>query len=166
MNTRVPPDPEPSAAGPWQDLPLQEFLTYRLARLNATLNRQATAILQAQGPLRLAEWRVLALLAAHGEINGRRLTEIAGIDPGLASRTLAALQERRLIDVRRDPGDRRSVKAGLTAEGSLIHARLLPLMRARQQRLMASLAPADREAVFRIVDTLMAAAEPDVAVAE
>jgi DNA-binding MarR family transcriptional regulator len=137
------------------ELPLQSFLTYRLARLNAMLNRQAGRILNQHGPLKIPEWRILSLLAAHGELNGRRIGEITGLDAGLASRTLFALEQRGLTACSRRADDRRTLWACLTPAGSDLHARIRPLMQARQERLLAALSPEERVGIFRMVDKLM-----------
>jgi DNA-binding MarR family transcriptional regulator len=145
------------------DLPLQSFLTYRLARLNAALNRQAGQILQKNGPLKIPEWRLIALLAVHGEMNGRMIGDIAGLDAGLASRTLHGLEQRGLIACHRRGEDRRTVWARLTPEGDALHARIRPQMQHRQERLLAALVPEERLAVFRIVEKLMLSVEGDLA---
>lgn len=150
------------AAADRDELPLQSFLTYRLARLNAMLNRQAGRILQQHGPLKIPEWRVLALIAAHGEMNGRMIGEIAGLDAGLASRTLFALEQRGLTVCSRRADDRRTLWACLTPEGSDLYTRIRPLMQARQERLLAALSPEERVGIFRIVDKLMTSVEADL----
>lgn len=144
------------------ELPLQSFLTYRLARLNAMLNRQAGRILQQNGQLKIPEWRILALLAAHGELNGRMIGEIAGLDAGLASRTLFALEQRGLTVFSRRADDRRTLWACLTPAGSDLYARIRPLMQARQERLLATLSPEERVGIFRIIDKLMTSVEADL----
>lgn len=148
------------------DLPLQSFLTYRLARLNAALNRQAGQILQKNGPLKIPEWRLIALLAVYGEMNGRMISDIAGLDAGLASRTMHGLKQRGLIACNRRGEDRRTVWAKLTLDGAALHARIRPLMQQRQERLLAALTPEERLAVFRIVDKLMRCVESDLSAGE
>lgn len=143
------------------DLPLQSFLTYRLARLNAMLNRQAGGLLQKHGSLKIPEWRVLSLLVAHGDLNGRMIGEIAGLDAGLISRTLHALEQRGLVTSERREDDRRTLWAALTPAGRALYDRIRPLMQARQQRLLAALSPDERVIVFRVVDKLMDAVEAD-----
>ncbi len=141
------------------ELPLQRFLTYRLSRLNAKLNRQAGAILRHASGLKLPEWRVIALLAAHGELNASWIGETAGTDPGLLSRTFRALETRGLILARRSQDDRREVYFTLTRAGRKIHDETIQHMRARQKHLLGALDPAEQAAVFRIVDKLEMAAE-------
>jgi DNA-binding MarR family transcriptional regulator len=143
------------------ELPLQRFLTYRLSILTSKLNRQAGAILAKANGLKLTEWRIIALLAVNGELSGVRIAEIAGIDPGLLSRTIFALEERQLVKSARSSSDRRVVLVTLTRQGRSIYDKTLPLMRARQARLLANLTTAERALMFSIVEKLEIAADVD-----
>lgn len=139
--------------------PLQLFVTYRLSTLSAKLNRQAGAVLKQAGKLRVPEWRILALLAVHGEMTASEITDIAALDPGLISRAFRALELRDLIIVRRSDADRRSVYVSLTKTGSALHAKVLPIMQKRQRHLMGALTVQERTMFLRIIDRLQIAAE-------
>lgn len=136
------------------ETPLHRFLTYRLSRLNSKLNRQAAATLKKASGLKLPEWRVIALLATHGELNARWIGETTGADPGLLSRTFRALELKELINARRSDEDRREVYFTLTRKGRQVHDKTIPHMRARQSTLLGSLSPSEQVAVFRIIDKL------------
>jgi DNA-binding MarR family transcriptional regulator len=142
--------------------PLQRFLTYRLSTLTAKLNKQASAVLAKASGLKLTEWRVIALLALNGEMSGVRIAEVAGIDPGLLSRTLFTLEGRQLVRTRRSPADRRVVLATLTRQGRSTYDKTLPHMRARQAHLLESLTAAERTMIFAVVEKLEIAAEKDI----
>lgn len=138
--------------------PLQLFLTYRLATLNARLNRQAGQLLRRAGQLKIPEWRVIALLASNGPMNGRRIGDIAGLDAGLVSRTFLSLGKRGLIVLRRDEDDRRIAVAALTEAGRALFEKVRPIMAARQERLLGALSGDERTMVFGIIDKLSIAA--------
>jgi DNA-binding MarR family transcriptional regulator len=143
------------------EIPLQRFLTYRLSTLTSKLNRQASVILAKASGLKLTEWRVIALLALNGEMNGARIAEIGGIDPGLLSRTLFALEKRQLVKSGRSSSDRRVLLVRLTRQGRNTYDKTLPHMRARQAHLLDSLTGAERSMIFAIVEKLEIAAEAD-----
>ncbi|MEH2626447.1 DNA-binding MarR family transcriptional regulator [Bradyrhizobium sp. AZCC 1719] len=140
-------------------LPLQRFLTYRLSRLNAKLNRQAVATLKKTCDLKLPEWRLISLLATYGERNGRWIGDTAEIDPGLLSRTFRSLELRNLISARRDEEDRREVYFALTRKGRQLYEKTHPNMQARQQALFAALDAHEQSAIFKIIDKLEIAAD-------
>ena len=137
-----------------EDVPFEQFLTYRLLTLTSRLNRQAMKILEAHSDLRLPEWRCLAMIGRHRMQNVNRISEIAGMDRGLVSRAIQGLVTKGYVLAERDTDDRRIVRATLTVAGSAIYSEMLPVMRQRQRRLLAALTPNDRKAVYRIIDRL------------
>lgn len=141
------------------DRPLQLFITYRLSVLSTKLNRQSNRVLKKAGNLRVPEWRILAILNLHGEMNGTRLADLANVDPGLVSRSLRALEARGLIATRRSDDDRRNAFTSATAAGRALHAKVLPAMQRRQQYLLSVLTAEERAAFLRITDKLQIAAE-------
>ena len=141
------------------DRPLQLFITYRLSMLSGKLNRQANRVLKKAGNLRVPEWRILALLNLHGEMNGSRIADLVNVDPGLVSRSLRALEARGLIATRRSDDDRRNALTSLTAAGRALHAKVLPAMQRRQQYLLSVLTADERAALLRITDKLQIAAD-------
>ena len=141
------------------DRPLQLFITYRLSTLSGMLNRQAGALLKKVGDLRVPEWRILALLNLHGEMNGSRIADLVSADPGLVSRSLRSLELRGLISTRRSDDDRRSAFVMLTHAGRALHAKVLPAMQRRQHYLLSALTTEERAVFQRITDKLQIAAE-------
>lgn len=139
--------------------PLQLYVTYRLSTLSAKLNRQAGFVLKRAGNLRVPEWRILALLSLHGEMNGSAITELAGFDPGQISRIFRALETRGLISVRRTDDDRRSAYMSLTRTGRALHAKVLPAMQRRQEQLLGALTRQERSTFLRVIDKLQVAAD-------
>jgi DNA-binding MarR family transcriptional regulator len=139
--------------------PLQLYVTYRLSTLSAQLNRQAGYVLKRAGNLRVPEWRILAMLSLHGEMNGSAIVDLVGFDPGQISRIFRALEARGLISVRRTDDDRRSAYMSLTRAGRALHAKVLPAMQQRQEHLLAALTPQERATFLRVIDKLQVAAE-------
>lgn len=148
---------EPMSIG--DGLPLQRFLTYRLSRLHSKLNRQTAALLRRAGDLKVPEWRIISLLAAYGELNGRWIGDVTGADPALLSRTFGSLASRKLIIDRRAEDDRREVYFKLTRKGWQVYEKTIPGMRARQRTLLDTLDAHERSAIFTIIDKLEIAAD-------
>jgi len=138
--------------------PLQQFLTFQLARLHSLLNKQASAVLKKASGLKLPEWRVLSLLATYGELNAARIGEITGTDRGLLSRTFRAMELAGLIEARRLEDDRREVHVRLTEKGKKVFNKTLPFMQERQQFLLDSLDQREQQLAFKIIDKLQIAA--------
>ena len=141
--------------------PLENLLTFRLIRFNAALNRQSMRLLRKTGNLNIPAWRIVSFLAAHGPMTGRQLAEISGLDAGLTSRCLKELTQRNLVICERRDGDRRASWTRLTDEGLSLEAKVRPVMRARHDRLLASLDATEREQIFIILEKLRAAVLQD-----
>ena len=147
-------EPNENPAGSLDDLPLQDFLTYRLLTLTNRLNRQATKILSREADLRLPEWRCMGLLLANGPVSVARMTELSGMDKGLISRSLTSLTDKGFVITVRPRDDRRTLVASLTKSGKRQAEKILPVMQGRQRHLLAALSPDDRAATYRIIDQL------------
>lgn len=146
-------------AGPEVDLPVQQFLTYRLSRVQAKLNAQASALLRRYAGLTLVQWRVIALIGAAGETRPSDLTRTATLDKGQLSRSLKQLVEDGYVASRTDESDHRAHLLKLTAKGREVFDSTLPKMRERQRRLRAELSEQDLAALHRAFDALELAAD-------
>lgn len=135
-------------------LPLERFVTFALLRLTNRLNRQAMHMVSEASNLRLPEWRCLALVCAGDGVTLAEIVERTGLDGGLITRSAQGLVEKGFLLVARDTKDRRIVRATATAQGMRLYRQVLPVMQARQARLLGALTEADRSALYRIVDRL------------
>ena len=139
--------------------PLTQFLTYRILRLHHALNAQAVAILTEVSGISLGQWRILAMVGSGGALTARDVARRTGFDPAFISRTVRSLEETGFLRTARSDVDRRVMTLELTARGAELHDRTLPFMQARQEALLAALAPEERDAIFRIIDKLERAAQ-------
>ena len=141
------------------DLPLRQFLTYRLNRLHARLNAQAIRYLGKHADVTLTEWRAIALMGDLGPTTLTGLSREGQLDKGLLSRTIKSLIKRKIIQARQDSDDQRVQQLRLTRKGQTLFKHLLPRMQARQRFLRSALQPDEVETLFRIFDKLDRAAE-------
>lgn len=139
-----------------EDVPFEQFLTYRLLTLTGRLNRQAIKLLEANSDLRLPEWRCLAMIGRDRSLPANKISELAGMDRGLISRSMQGLVRKGYVISDRDEKDRRMIRARLTSDGQKLYEHILPIMQQRQKRLLGALTASDRKAVFRIIERLSA----------
>ena len=140
------------------DYELQQFLTYRIARLHMKLNAQAKRILKNTCRLGLSEWRVLALIGSKTASSSREITSEASIDPALLSRTIKKLEARGLVTTAKTPEDLRVLALKLTPQGVRVYEETIPHMRSRQRRLQDSLTRFQADEFVKIIDQLETAA--------
>ena len=142
-----------------EDIPLPDFLTYRISKVQAKLNAQASAILSKYAGLTLSQWRVLALVGDAGETRMSDVARGAALDKGLVSRNLKVLVEKGLILTRQDHEDHRIQHLCLTAEGVEVFHTTLPKMRLRQNHLKSAVPPTELEALYSALEKLEQAAD-------
>ena len=135
------------------------FVTFRLARLQSSLNAQATALLKSKSGLSLVEWRLIQTLRM---IENASLTEIADhvqMDKGQLSRKIKAMVEKGLLRAETDKQDQRVQHLTLTPKAEELSARMMPYMEARQQRLLADVSAADLAVFYSVVGKIEAASK-------
>ena len=140
------------------DIPLQQFLTYRISRVQAKLNAQANDLLRRHAGLTLSQWRILALLGAVGQTRLTDLARIAALDKGLLSRNLKVMIAEGFVTSKQDDLDHRIQHLTLTSKGLDLFDATLPKMRARQHHLRASLTSKELEMLYSAMDKLELAA--------
>ncbi|MCG6902345.1 MAG: MarR family winged helix-turn-helix transcriptional regulator [Rhodobacter sp.] len=140
-------------------LPLHQFLTYRISRVQAKLNAQATRLLRQTSGITLTQWRVIALVGAAGKTRLSDLAKEAALDKGLLSRNVKTLVRQKVVAAQMDDADHRAQILSLTPKGQEIFERTLPVTRARQQKLREGISEDDLRAFRRVLDHLEIAAE-------
>jgi len=142
-----------------QNQPLHQFLTYRLSRVQAKLNAQASALLSRDAGLTLSKWRILALAGAAGQTRLSELARIAALDKGLLSRNLKIMVEDGLVNSKQDDIDHRVQHLSLTPIGQSLFDETLPKMSARQSKLRENLSPQELKILYSALDKLEIASE-------
>jgi DNA-binding MarR family transcriptional regulator len=113
------------------------------------------------------EWRVLSFLAENEGVLSSELAERAMLDRARTSRTLTLLADKKLIERRPKPNDRREVQMYLSEAGRRVHGDIFPRIRAINQTLVAELSASERAVLDRMVgeiqrraDAMLAGAPP------
>ncbi len=141
------------------DMPLRQYLTLRISRVQAKLNAQATRMLRETSGITLTQWRVIALVGSAGETRLSTIARETALDKGLLSRSLKTLMADGVVLGTTDEHDHRVQILTLTDKGQAIFAKTLPVTRARQTRLRAGLSEEELRVFREVLDKIEAAAE-------
>lgn len=135
------------------------FVTFRLARLQSSLNAQATALLSSKSGLSLVEWRLIQVLRMHADASLTEIASIIQMDKGQLSRKIKSMIDKGLLQVQKDKHDLRVQHLSVTAKAEQLSARMMPTMEARQQALLAEVSDEDLAVFYSVVDKLEAASK-------
>jgi len=114
----------------------REHVTVLLSNIGARLNRGAAAYYRAAWGISMVEWRLLMTLNSIEALNVSELSDAADVDKAAASRSLAHLQERKLISVVQTRTRGRAAIAKLTTDGRKFAAKLVHVSTGREARLL------------------------------
>jgi len=110
------------------------------------------------GEVSLPQFRVLAVLAGLGRARSGRVARALGLEASTVTRLADRLVTSGHVTRGRDPRHRGVVTLALTPSGEDLVERVLQWRRDELSRILRNLAPADREAVTRVLRLLVEAA--------
>lgn len=133
---------------------LPEHLPYQLLRVSSLISLGVSRLFNAYFDISTNEWRILAVLGYYGSQGAGELAERVVLDRASASRSLARLEKRGLINRDACGRDRRRRIISLTSEGQDLHDRIAPLSRMRGRMIGAALTQEERDAFIKTLHKL------------
>jgi len=108
---------------------LADFMPYQLSVTSNAVSRLIAEQYQARFGLKIAEWRVMAVLGDIGSATQRELAEATLMDKVAVNRACKVLEDRALIEREPNSQDGRSHLLTLTGAGHSIHREVMPLVK-------------------------------------
>ena len=137
---------------------LADFLPYLLSVTSNAVSSRVADTYRVNFGLRIAEWRVMAVLGDAGALTQRDLTSATLMDKVAVNRACRTLEERGLAARRENARDGRSHHLALTDEGRAMHGRIMPLALEIEGRLFAGFSDDERESFRRLLARARSAA--------
>lgn len=146
--------PPPRASGEPVVINLVDQLFYRLRRVQ---QRAVSMFVDTIGDAQLTptQWAALATLQTHGPLSQNQLGRHTFMDPATTQGVILRLVDRKLVERRPDPQDRRRTSVSLSRDGQALVAQLAPNAAAANQRVLAPLTAAEQETLLRLLEKLM-----------
>lgn len=126
---------------------LARFVPYLLSITSNAVSERIAREYHSRFGLRIAEWRIMAVLGDTGAATQRELTELTVMDKVAVNRAVKALVERELVDRAPNRSDGRSHTLELTETGRGLHDEILPLALGLEETLLARLTAQERDAL-------------------
>ena len=130
-------------------LEISQFLPYQLVHLANKVSDDFAKVYISEANLTTPQWRIMAHLAQN-QFSAKQLCDLARIDKSTMSRAIRQLEERGLIKLKQDEGDKRSKVLNLTDEGLSIYKRISILAKEWETELLSELTQ-EEEVLFRSV---------------
>ncbi len=118
------------------DLFVDDYLPALLAQASLLISSEFHAVVRQRG-LSVAEWRVLASLADGRTVSTGRLAQIVLGKQPTVTRQLDRMARKGYVERVDDDGDRRITLVRITPAGRKAAARLIPLAREHESRVLA-----------------------------
>jgi DNA-binding MarR family transcriptional regulator len=133
---------------------LQEFLTYRLHKLNKITDRHSSAAYAAMG-LGVSEARCLAAIGEFAPLSVNDLAARANLNKAQASRAAQMLVERELVLKSTSDADARGVVLTPTRSGRALFKRVMRLIEQRNADIFDCLSASEQRQLETFLDRLI-----------
>lgn len=136
---------------------VDDLLNYRLSRLFASSGAMVIRLCEGRYGITRREWRLIALLAAHGAMSPSELAQRAHLERARTSRHITELAGRQLIRRVVDPQDGRRAEVDLTPQGRQLYDELFPQSVRFNCEVLSALTPPElqmfEEALAKLTET-------------
>ncbi len=145
-----------SAPPPQAQFPLGPALDFlrRLWRLNHALER-ASARMEVELGVTAQQRFLLRTVGRFPGITPGQVARVLHVDPGTVSATVRRLEQKGLVQRRRDPADHRRVALGLTRKGHGLDTPTRGTIESAAEELLATRAPGDVATALAVLDALV-----------
>lgn len=135
-------------------LRLADYLPYRLSVASNEVSRLIADSYEERFGLKIAEWRVLAVLAEFDAHSHSEIVAKTAMDKVSVSRAVQSLANRGLVRRSLNSKDGRSQIATLTAAGTKLFQQIAPLARAYEAKLLDGFSLSDIERLKTLLTRL------------
>jgi DNA-binding MarR family transcriptional regulator len=146
----------PPAFSPRSGTAVDDLVTAVLTASRVLVGVAAASLAGTEATLTLAQFRMLAMLDAHGETNLNRLADSLRVSSSTAVRMVDRLLAAGLVTRHENPGNRREVVLALSRSGAEVVWRVTDRRRAAIARIVRQM-PTDKRA--ELIEALNAFAE-------
>ena len=138
---------------------VDDLLNYRLSCLLASSGAMVTRLCEGRYGITRREWRLIALLAAHGAMSPSELSQRAHLERARVSRHISELVSKKLLARVPVRDDKRRARVELTSRGQALHEELFPQSVRFNNEVLQALSPSELAAFDAALRRLSEVAE-------
>ena len=136
------------------DLEILQFIPFRLNRLAVEVSNKLAEVYPDRFGIDIVEWRILVTLAAHEPCSAQLIVRCTRTHKSRISRGVNRLIELNLVKRAESDGDRRETRLRLTSRGRSLHSRMVPVVLAQEQAILACLNERELKGFTHALDAL------------
>jgi DNA-binding MarR family transcriptional regulator len=140
------------------ELRLHRFIPYRLSVAANAVSRRISDSYRRRFGLKIAEWRVIAILAENERMTPQDIGNKGELDKITVSRSATALMDRGLLLQQRNPEDGRSHFLQLTPDGRALYEEIAPAALRLEQELLTCFSKEERDLLESLLRRIESAA--------
>ena len=137
------------------DAILDRYLPYQMRLLSEAYSLGLARTLQQRFNLPLREWRVLFHIGAEPPMSVTQIAARSVMDKGSVSRAVAKLGEWGYVTRHTNGTDSRRATFYLSSKGQRVYGQIIPMLLAREARLLAPLSKAEQAQFLRAIKKLL-----------
>ena len=135
---------------------IEEVMTFRINQLVTINERAGHNWSERLFDLKLNEWRMLALIVAHGPARSGTLANRTYMDKSQSSRVIRSLKRKKLVVETKDPDDGRAVALKPTTKGHGLYSDMMQQVMLSNERILSALTQEEAETFSTTLDKLIA----------
>lgn len=132
-------------------LDLDHYIPAQLTYLANKVSASASALYRPRFGIGIADWRIMAMLAAEPWSTAGRIVDSTGMDKGAVSRCLRDLMKAGHVEVRADASHGRRQLVALTHEGLALHDQIVRLAVERERQLLRGFSEEERRTLLGLL---------------
>lgn len=138
---------------------LEDFLPYRISVLSNTVSRAIASHYQERFGLSIGEWRAMAVIANAPGLSANEVAQKTAMDKVAVSRAVAKLVKAGRLEKVTTKNDRRRQALALTPAGRRVYAKVVPVARTLETKLLDALSDRDQARLGQLLEKLQKRAD-------
>ncbi len=132
-------------------LDLDRYVPAQLTYLANKVSASASGLYRPRFGVGIADWRIMAMLAAEPWSPAGRIVDSTGMDKGAVSRCLRDLMKAGYVEVRADASHGRRQLVALTRRGLRLHDQIVGLAVERERQLLRGFSEEERQTLLDLL---------------
>ncbi len=139
---------------PEEQFQLSSYFPYMVRCFYLDVSQSVKDVYSTLYNLKVSEWRTMAVLNDYEPLSAKEIVARSSMDKVNVSRSIASLQQSKLLERHIDPTDRRRVLLRLTRQGKQAMRELVPLVLGVEKQLLNGLTEDEQKTLISLMQKI------------